>query len=99
MGWKTADYDCPNCGTFDTLWQLSAGEPIPDTAVCGACDAVSPRRYTTTVLEASYPDGTRRFQGVREQRVLAREAKRAARKGDRKEQTRVAIEAAKLKGK
>jgi putative FmdB family regulatory protein len=95
MGWITYDYGCDACGHVRD--ELVDRADVPETLPCPECGGVSVRRVGCLgVMNVALPDGTRRFQGIREQRVLQKAAKRAFKRRDKKEQARVQQEMNKL---
>jgi len=94
MAWRTADYGCEHCGaqTEDYLGQA----PLPDTLPC-TCGQLQQRRFgAPMVLKASFPDGSGRFNHMREQRKLRREERRAVRTRNKEDMRRIGEEKRKL---
>lgn len=93
----TRDYQCadPNCGH---RWPelLDRTESEPEQLFCPDCMGPADRCISATIMQAAYPDGSKRFQVHREQRALQREERKAARKGNKPELKRLAAEKAKL---
>lgn len=90
MAWRTADYVCDSCGerTDDYLAQA----PLPDSLPC-SCGAAQRKEFgAPMVLKESFPDGSGRFNHLREQRKLRREERRAVRSGKKDDMKRIAAE-------
>lgn len=91
--WLTRDYICEACGRFDTLLSVEEGQLPPDVHQCPECGATAV--YAPSFgsnFKVALPDGTRRFDGVREQRTLAKAARAAKRKGDQDTLKRALVE-------
>lgn len=97
--WLTRDFVCEGCGLrFDVLLHVESGANPAETWPCD-CGAVG--HYAPAfgaAFKVAIPMGTRRFDDIRTARKLDKAAKAAARKGDRKEVTKIKREKEKLKG-
>lgn len=95
MSWITYDYVCTACGLIED--HMMKREDIKELVECTSCGAPAGRRVGCTgVMNAALPDGTRRFEGIREQRKLQKLAKKAFWRRDKDTQRRAQAELNKL---
>lgn len=95
--WITYDYACSTCGVVEE--ELVDRASIPELLPCkqDGCGGIRARRIgCANVMRAAAPDGTRRFQGIREQRALQKEERKARKRGDKKELAKIQQEKKKL---
>lgn len=94
MSWFSGIWGCDPCAVD---WEDVVPRGDRDAQKCPQCGGAAARRPAAPmVLRASYPDGKRRFDGLREQDRLDRAFSEARTADDQK---RVLIEKDKLSGK
>lgn len=81
MGFKSQEFECPDCKTqINEL--IERNEPVPEI-YCVDCQVVMPAVMSAPmIMQAAYPDGTKRFDGLRESMKLKRAAAKARREGN-----------------
>ena len=95
MAWITYDYRCVDCTVVEI--QMVDRDSVPQLLPCPHCGGLAARQTSSSiVLRESYPDGTRRFGTLRQQRELQKVEKKARKKGDRITQAKAAQELKKL---
>jgi hypothetical protein len=81
------------------LFKLEEGELPPEKASCPECGSLSDRVLSFgSNMKVAVPDGTKRFAQIKAQRVVEREEKKAAKRGDKETLKRLKVERTKLGG-
>lgn len=75
---------------FDRNWTRPGVHP------CELCQGEATYKIGASIMQAAFPDGNRRFQSLRETRVLEKAKKKAFWKQDKKEKARLDTEIKKV---
>jgi len=87
------EYRC-ECGWADI--KINRKDSRPDSVECPECGEQAGKIFGCAFMTTALPDGTRRFDGIREQRVLEKAKRKAWKTRDKKEGAKVASEIKKL---
>lgn len=87
------EYRC-ECGWGDI--KINRRDSRPDSVECPECGQQAAKVFGCAFMTAAYPDGTRRFASIREQRVLEKAKRKAWKSRDKAEGAKVASEIKKL---
>jgi hypothetical protein len=91
------DHRCTACDHITTYLHDRAN--VLEVVPCEACGEPAQRFFSAAnITKASYVDGTRRFDSIRERRKLEREARVAKRRGMKDEVAKLKSELAKQQG-
>lgn len=95
MSWISQGFLC-GCG-HETIALCDRTEPTPEVHPCEECGALAPYKLSAAIMTVALPDGTKRFQHLRETRKLQKIKKKAFYKRDKDTYLRSSIELAKVK--